>query len=118
MNLFRRWLWPRSARSEAVSRYKEGLACAEKKDSKGAMEAYTLAIESLDAPDDVKAMAFYNRALILAAEGETDKALADLQAVMEMPIQLRDVKLAARRRLERLQHRRDVAARTNRPSTS
>jgi tetratricopeptide (TPR) repeat protein len=118
MNLFRRWLWPRSPRSDAVSLYKEGLAHGEKKDFRGALSAYTSAIEQSDAPDDVRAMALYNRALILATDGNTEKALADLRAVIEMPILLPIVKLAARRRIERLQHRRDAVARTNRPSVT
>jgi len=113
MNVFKRWLWPRSVRSDAMSHYKRGLACGESKDLKGALSAYTSAIELPDAPDDVKAMALYNRALILVAEGAIEKALADLKVVMELPVPLHVIKLAARRRLERLQHRRDAAARLN-----
>jgi hypothetical protein len=118
VNLFRRWFWPRSTRNEALSLYKLGMARTEKKDPTGAMYAYTSAIELPGAPDDVKGMALYNRALLFAAAGKTGKALADLEAVMEMPVPLHDVKLAARRRLERLQHRQDAAARTNPRSTS
>jgi tetratricopeptide (TPR) repeat protein len=118
MNLIRRWFWPRSIRSEALSLYRLGMARTEKEDTKGAMNAYTSAIEQPDAPDDVKAMALYNRALLYAAGGNTNKALADLQAIMEMPIPLYGVKLAAKRRLERLQHRQDAAVRPNRRSTS
>jgi tetratricopeptide (TPR) repeat protein len=118
MNLLRKWFWPRSDRNESMSSYKEGLECAERGDTKGAMEAYNLAIERANAPDDVKAMALYNRALLFAANGNSEKALADLQAVMNMPVLLRDIKLAARRRIERLQHRREAADRANRPATS
>ena len=94
------------------------MAWAERDDSKAAMDAYTSAIEQPDSPDDVKAMSLYNRALLFAAEGNTDKALTDLRAVMEMPIPLRDVKLAARRRMDRLQHRLDAVMRAKRPSAS
>jgi hypothetical protein len=118
VNLFRRWFWPRSTRNEALALYKLGMARTGKKDPMGAMDAYTSAIELPEAPDDVKAMALYNRALLFAAAGETNKALVDLEAVMEMPAPLHDVKLAARRRLERLQHQQDVAARSNRRPTS
>ncbi len=118
MNLIRRWFWPRSIRQEVLSLYKLGIVRTERADATGALNAFTSAIEQPDAPDDVKAMALYNRALLLAARGNTDKALADLQVIMAMPIPLHDVKLAARRRLERLQHRRDAAARTNRPPVS
>jgi hypothetical protein len=110
MNFFSRWLWPHSARSEAVSQYKKGLACSEKNDVRGAMDAYTSAIESHDVPDDVKAMALYNRALLLTANGAVDKALADLHFVMDLPAALHTVKLAARRRLERMKNRRNAAA--------
>jgi tetratricopeptide (TPR) repeat protein len=118
MSFISRWFWPRSVRSEALSLYKGGLACAEKEDSKAAMDAYTAAIELPDAPDDVKAMALYNRALLFAAAGRTDKALADLQTVMEMPMPMHGIKLAARRRLERLHHRQEAAARADQRSTT
>jgi len=118
VNLFRRWFWPRSIRNEGLALYKLGMARTEKRDPQGAMDAYTSAIELADAPDDVKAMALYNRALLFAAEGKTEKASADLAAVMKMPIPLHGVKLAAKRRLERLQHRQDAATRPDRRSTS
>jgi len=86
---------------------------AERRDAAGAMDAYTFAIELPEAPSDVMAMALYNRALLFAAAGKTDDALADLNAVMEMRDSPHDVKLAARRRLERLEHRQEAAARTN-----
>ena len=117
MNLFKRWLWPHSLRSDATSLYKRGLACAERKDSSGALEAYTSAIDLPGVPDDVRAMALYNRALVLAAVGEVDKALADLEIVMELPVRLHVIKLAARRRLERLRNRSITAARQPGPQT-
>ena len=118
MNFFKRWLWPHSVRSDAMSLYREGLEYSERKDSKGAMQAYTLAIELPNAPDDVKAMALYNRALVLAANGTIDQALADLQTVMELPVPLHAIKLAARRRLERLKNRRDAGARQSGRATT
>ena len=118
MNLFKWWIWPRTVRSDVMSLYKEGIALAEKHDAKGAMAAYTSAIERTDAPDDVKAMALYNRALLFAAGGNTQLALADLNTIMALPIPQRDVKLAARRRLDRLQHRLAAVARVHRPSTT
>jgi tetratricopeptide (TPR) repeat protein len=108
MNLFKRWLWPNSARGDAMSLYRQGLASAEKKNFKAAKAAYTLAIKSPDAPDDVKAMALYNRALVLAADGAIEEAVADLQIVMNFPGTLHTIKVAARRRLERLKNRRDA----------
>ncbi len=117
MNLLRRWFWRGSVRNEALSLYKQGMARAEKKDSKGAMDAFSSAIDQPNAPDDVRAMALYNRALLFAADGNSDKALTDLNAIMEMPIPLQGVKLAAKRRLERLQHRQETVQRLNRHST-
>lgn len=111
MNLFTRWLWPHSTRREAMSLYKRGLARSQKNDVFGATAAYTAAIELPDSPDDVKAMALYNRALLLAGGGYLAQALADLAAIMELPMSPSSVKVAARRRLERLQHRREMATR-------
>jgi hypothetical protein len=106
-------MWSRSVRGDTLSLYKRGLACGESKDTKSALSAYTSAIELADAPDDVKAMALYNRAIILAAEGATEKALTDLRAVMGLPVPLHGIKLAAKRRLERLLNRRELAVRQN-----
>lgn len=118
MNFFSRWLWAHPTRREAMSLYKRGLARAQKNDVAGAAKAYTAAIELPGSPDDVKAMALYNRALLLAAGEHPDQALADLQIVMELPMSPSSVKVAARRRLERLQHRRDMEQRpTKRPSS-
>jgi hypothetical protein len=118
MNLFKRWLWPRSVRSDAMSQYKKGLACSDKKDLTGAMGAYTSAIELPDAPDDVKAMALYNRALVFAAYGRIEQALVDLQTVLDIPVALAAIKLAARRRIERLKNRCDTPARRTGRSTT
>lgn len=117
MNLFKRWLWPHTARGDAMSLYRRGLACGERKDVAGATEAYTAAIKLPGVPDDVKAMALYNRALVLAAGGAVEQAVTDLQIVMHLPGTLNAVKLAARRRLERLKNRRDAVARPTVPPT-
>ena len=89
--------------------YRLGLARDKKGDSDGAIAAYSSAISLDNAPDDVKAMALYNRALLFAAQGDRSKAAADLNAIMVMPTSVRGVTDAAKRRLERLQHRQDVA---------
>jgi len=120
MNLFR-WLFAwRSIRSEAMCNYHLGLARDKQGDSDGAIAAYSSAIILDDAPDDVRAMALYNRALLLDAKGDHSKAAADLNAIMVMPISVRGVTDAARRRLERLQRRHDAAAsaQAQRESTS
>jgi tetratricopeptide (TPR) repeat protein len=110
--LFADW----SVRSEALSLYKQGLARAEQADSAGAMEAYTAAVDLPAAPDDVRAMALYNRALLYAATGKTAQAVGDLNAVLALPASLRDVKMAARRRLDRMRRQQDAGADLNRDS--
>lgn len=105
-----RWLWPASIRSQVLSLFKRGMSRDEKSDRQGAFEAYTLAIEHAGAPDDLKAMALYNRALLLAANRKTEEALDDLRTAMELPGCPANVKLSARRRVERLQHRRAGAS--------
>ena len=84
------------------------------------MAAYISAINLGDAPEDVKAMALYNRALLFAAQGDNSKAAADLNAIMAMPIRVRGVTTAAKQRLERLHHRQDAAtdAHSQRRNTS
>src|SRR5690349_11776385 len=109
MKLFR-WLFAwRSNRSKAMHNYRLGLTRDKKGDSDGAIVAYSSTISAVNAPDDVKAMALYNRALLFAARGESNKAAADLNAIMVMPKSVRGVTDAAKRRLERLQRRKDLA---------
>lgn len=105
------WLFGgRSARSVALSRYKRGLRCIKKNDPHGAMENFTAAIDAPDAPDDLRAMALYNRALLFAALDEYSAAVDDLNAVLAMADPVREIKLAARRRLDRMQHQRSVSS--------
>ena len=81
------------------------------------MNAYTSAIDRPGAPNDIRAMALYNRALLFAAMGNTNMALADLREVMELPILQRDIKVAARRRVDRLQNRMTAAQGNPRSAT-
>ena len=100
--------------------YRLGLARDKRGDSTGANAAYSSAISLDNAPDDVKAMALYNRALLFDAQGDHSKAAADLNAIMVMTTSVRGVTDATRRRLERLQRRKDAAAgaQAQRKSTS
>jgi hypothetical protein len=103
MSLFQ-WLFHgRSARTLALSFYKRGLTRTKNHDRPGAMEDFTAAIESPGAPDDLRAMALYNRALLLAANNAPE-AIVDLDAILAMAAPLREIKLAARRRLDRMHH--------------
>lgn len=108
MSFIRYLFGGRSARSVALSLYKRGLKCTKKNDPQGAMESFTAAIDSPGAPDDLRAMALYNRALLLAALDKYSAAVADLNAVLAMTDALREIKLAARRRLDRMLHQRSV----------
>jgi hypothetical protein len=74
------------------------------------MEGFTAAIESPGAPDDLRAMALYNRALLFAALDKFSEAVDDLNNILVMADPLRDIKLAARRRLDRMRHQRSVAS--------
>jgi hypothetical protein len=108
MNFFK-WLTScQSVRGKVLSRYRKGLARTNDSDRQGAMTEFTAAIEMPDAPMDVKAMALYNRALLFAAAKETPKAIGDLRAVLAMEAPLREIKLAAQRRLDRMQRRHDA----------
>jgi hypothetical protein len=106
-----KWLFSgRSRRSIALSLYKRGLRCIKKHDQHGAMGGFTAAIESPGAPDDLRAMALYNRALLFAALDKFSEAVDDLNAILAMADPLREIKLAARRRLDRMRHQRSVAS--------
>jgi hypothetical protein len=73
------------------------------------MTNFTATVESPGAPDDLRAMALYNRALLFTAADNFSAAVDDLNAVLAMQDPLREIKLAARRRLDRMQHQRTVA---------
>ena len=85
--------------------YRAGMAKARRQDYRGAIADYTLAIESNDAPPDVRGMATYNRALAYAAIGEDAKAADDLAAMLKMPGLPENVVQEARQRRERIRRR-------------
>ena len=91
-----------STHGSAISLYRRGMAKAKKRDPMGAIEDYTASIDSQDVPADVKAMALYNRALVYAADGQTAKAIHDLNVVLEMRESLPTIKTEARRKLLRM----------------
>ncbi len=94
-----------SHRGQALAAYRSGMEKANKHDYRGAIADYTAAIEDEDTPDDVRAMATYNRALAYSAIHETEKAANDLDAVLAMPGISKRVETAALRRRERVRHR-------------
>jgi hypothetical protein len=112
MNIFQ-WLMPgRSVRRTVMSSYKRGLLRVARNDSAAAMQDFNIVINTSDVPSDVKAMALYNRALLFTAANETAKAIDDLKAVLAVPEPLREIKSAAQKRLDRMQHRHDIVSRS------
>jgi hypothetical protein len=99
LSWWRNW---HSIRSAGLALYKRGLARANQHDGKNAMECYTAAIEMVDIPDDVRAMALYNRALLHASNKDFSKAELDLNAVLAVPAALQKIKSAARQKLDRI----------------
>ena len=94
-----------SNRGRAMSQYRAGMAKARRQDYRGAIADYTLAIESGEAPTDVRGMAAYNRALAYTALGEDAKAAEDLAAMLKMPGLPENIVHEARQRRERLRRR-------------
>jgi hypothetical protein len=78
------------------------MAKARRHDHQGAINDYTTTIGMPDTPADVKAMALYNRALVLVAEGEVPKGARDLDEVLSMKETLVNIKTMARQKLSRM----------------
>lgn len=94
-------------RGKALSRYRAGIAKANKGDYPGAIADYSAAIRASDTPTDVKAMALYNRSLAYAAIEEDKKAAEDLAAMLEMPGLPENIKSKAHLRRERMRRREE-----------
>ena len=102
------WIQTRlSQRGKALALYRSGMRKAGKGDFQGAIADYTTVIESLEAPDDLKAMTIYNRALAYSATHAADRAADDLNKVLKMPGLSQDIKTAALRRKERIRKREE-----------
>jgi hypothetical protein len=83
------------------------MAQAKRRDHEGALANYTAAIDLTDVPDDVKAMALYNRALVYVAAGDDSKGVDDLDSVLAMDGEMRivNVKTMARQKLDKMKSR-------------
>ena len=83
------------------------MARAKKHDHDGALTSYTAAIEAAGVPDDVKAMALYNRALIHVAVRDNSKGVADLEAILAMKeaLAIENIKTMARQKLAKIESR-------------
>jgi hypothetical protein len=91
-----------TGRGRALWRYRRGMTKARRHDHQGAINDYSAAIEMPDAPPDVKAMAYYNRALARLAEDDP-QAADDLNQVLTMKETQPSVRTEARRKLLRIQ---------------
>ena len=78
---------------------------AKKEDYVGAIDDYNALLNLSHAPDDIKAMALFNRGLAFSVTKDIAKARDDLQAVIAMPRAPRNVVTAAREKLERIKRR-------------
>jgi hypothetical protein len=92
-----------SGRGKALSRYRRGMERAKRQDHAGAIDDYTATINMPQVPPDVKAMALFNRALILASDGDNPQAKTDLNRVLAMAETPADVRTEARRKLVRME---------------
>ncbi len=92
-----------SGRGKALSRYRRGMERAKRQDHAGAIDDYTAVINMPQVPPDVKAMALFNRALILASDGDNPLARTDLNRVLAMAETPADVRTEARRKLVRME---------------
>ena len=79
------WLTGRlSSRGKALSLYRRGMKRAKRQDHAGAFDDYTATVGMTGVPPDVKAMALFNRALVLAADGDNLLAIDDLNVVLAL----------------------------------
>ena len=111
MNIFRWLTWQRSVRRMALSLYKRGMARAKKRDYRGAIDTYTKAIDMPETPAEVKAMVLYNRALVLVATGDVQKAVGDLDAVLaidEVPVNVRTMARLKLAKIDSRSHMKNV----------
>lgn len=104
------WNWLQSsfsARHRALWNYKRGMALAKRRDHEGALAAYTAAIDLSEVPDDVQAMALYNRALVYVASGDDSKGVDDLDAVLAMAgeVAIVNVQTMAKQKLAKIESR-------------
>jgi hypothetical protein len=108
MNFFV-WLQSRiSPTFRAKWLHKQGMIQAKLHKHQAAMDAYTTVIEMADAPNDVRAMALYNRALVRhALTGKSADAIKDLNDVLKMTGATEQVKTEARRKLVRMDRESD-----------
>ncbi len=87
--------------------YQRGMIKAKLRDQDSAIADYTAVIDMLDAPDDIRAMARYNRSIAYTASHHHTEAIDDLQQLLEMKSAATNVRTAARRQFVRIQRSSD-----------
>jgi tetratricopeptide (TPR) repeat protein len=96
--------------SGAMALYKHGIKKANAKDFAGAIDVYSRILKTFDAPGDVKAMAQFNRGLAYSSIDEFEKAVEDLQAVLDSRDTPSHMIAAAKQKLVRYQKLAERAA--------
>ena len=91
---------------------------AKRQDHAGAIDDYTATINMPHVPPDVKAMALFNRALMLSADGDNPLARDDLNVVLAMAETPTEVRTEARRKLVRMERQSSKADEEPHASTS
>jgi hypothetical protein len=91
-----------------ASLHKRGMAKAKKENWDGAIADYTAVVDSGGASDELKAMAYFNRALAHSKQGNNDAAEADLRAVLAMTGAPASIAHAAKEKLARWEKRRGM----------
>ena len=91
---------------KGAKHYRDGLAKAEKGDWSGAIQAYDLALR-VDASEEVRASALFNRGLAHAKLGHFDEAQKDYKMIIEGQSVPSRIKSEAKDNLNRLKKRRE-----------
>ena len=100
------WILGRfTVRGKALYLYRRGMAKAKNRDLQGAIDAYTLTLNMPNAPHDVIAMVLYNRAMAHVANGEDQRGVDDLEAVLQIDDASINIRTLARAKLNRVEAR-------------
>jgi len=93
-----------STRQKSLAIFKRGIAQARRQQHHAAIQNYTTTIGIADVPEDVKAMALYNRALAYVSVDD-ERGAEDLDVLLGMPGAPAHIKTEAIRKLARMQQR-------------
>jgi hypothetical protein len=106
VNLLRSLTKAFSSQGKAESIYKRGMQKAKADDLAGAIADYTSVINGKDSPPDIRAMAYFNRALVYSKQEQDDIAHQDLKAVVGLAQAPPNIVAAAKEKLARWEKRR------------